>query len=611
MSNFILTLDSDYRNPYLFPNNTDYNVVINPNTPGSESSSASNAATSTEVINPVFSRFMWVGTETFPLSVLTPGVVDYPSNAVSGTIFKYYGLDTFMIDFLVAGAEIPSSVDYFVGLTLMIYVPPRRQGTFPTTEYQTGLVSNYDPSTRMIRTQTPFEQDFLDRVMARTTTLTTNFVIINPSKTLGNNLVILGQNNLESLRGRCPSVVEGGFSNEDYQNYVGALALKNAPTDSLFVQNATRNWIVPMISLQPYNRTAFLALNPVVPWELTDIFQLRIRGDVLTVLVVSESIPDMVIDAVIARPGSGYSVGSVVPVSPSGSVRILSVDGSGGIVAYGWVERSSMVKDGQFLDVGVGGGVLRVVSTAPVALPISRADAVRIGDEASSGVSRFVVYIPVIDIDFFKSIAEFRGIAEGADGAYLCVSNIGNLCRPTVEPGTYVECMLYRGNMTGLEAPVVPHQQQVCYRIRLLTLILPNQPVRGFNQLPSFFPYLLLELYNTNFRSNNVMYSNNPHTDKVAFFCPIGNPRNQLISNFVTVWSSQHNIVKWSNIGYLHFRVLLPDGSTLVYKFNSTVDGINKAYNDLSENFQAFALTLVSQYYEQPVIANFQFDIIT
>jgi len=103
--------------------------------------------------------------------------------------------------------------------------------------------------------------------------------------------------------------------------------------------------------------------------------------------------------------------------------------------------------------------------------------------------------------------------------------------------------------------------------VRLMFLSMPNQPIQGYNVLPSFFPYFILEVYNSSGLATpyQPIYSNNPNTTRATFMCQIANPRNQVTSTFLVVHSFQANILKWVPNDHIRFRIALPNGETLLF----------------------------------------------
>jgi hypothetical protein len=152
--------------------------------------------------------------------------------------------------------------------------------------------------------------------------------------------------------------------------------------------------------------------------------------------------------------------------------------------------------------------------------------------------------------------------------------------------GQYIELIPVFSRTVGLVVPLVSFNQPVCYRVRLVSLSIPNQPIVGFSTLPSFFPYFLIEVQNTSGLATNSqsIYSNNPYTQKITFVASIANPRNQEISNYVVVYSFQTSILKFLPTDHLRIRIALPNGETLAYIFDqenvALVQSVN--FKDLS-----------------------------
>lgn len=115
-------------------------------------------------------------------------------------------------------------------------------------------------------------------------------------------------------------------------------------------------------------------------------------------------------------------------------------------------------------------------------------------------------------------------------------------------------------------------QNPICFQISLESLILPNKYVKGYKQLLSFFPYVIVKLYNTstaNKTKNYAIISNNPTSSVSQFFCPIGNLLNPNIIRFVEISSSMTQSLQLNPYDDLLFQVCLPDGSILEYEENA------------------------------------------
>ena len=107
------------------------------------------------------------------------------------------------------------------------------------------------------------------------------------------------------------------------------------------------------------------------------------------------------------------------------------------------------------------------------------------------------------------------------------------------------------------------------------------------------------------------MYTNHPSTQRVTFFCPMANPRNQLVSTYVVVRSTQENLIKWTSIGNIHIEVLLPDGSPLVYAETAKVTKMIIEKKEAGLTYQSFIITLMNQVFEPHIVATFEFQIVT
>lgn len=108
----------------------------------------------------------------------------------------------------------------------------------------------------------------------------------------------------------------------------------------------------------------------------------------------------------------------------------------------------------------------------------------------------------------------------------------------------------------------VSQQQAVCYEIQLVNLILPNKILAvGKGGLVAFYPYVYVELRNTNTGGSNLIYSNNPNSNKALFRCSIDDVNNPLISPFVDLDSNgMTQTVKFKPNDNFRFSVILPTG---------------------------------------------------
>ena len=86
----------------------------------------------------------------------------------------------------------------------------------------------------------------------------------------------------------------------------------------------------------------------------------------------------------------------------------------------------------------------------------------------------------------------------------------------------------------------------------------------AFGSRIAFYPYVYVELSNTNNNSagNNIIYSNNPNTNKVLFRAAVTDVNNPLITAFVNLDSNTMvNTVKFKPNDTMKFSVKLSDGT--------------------------------------------------
>ena len=116
-------------------------------------------------------------------------------------------------------------------------------------------------------------------------------------------------------------------------------------------------------------------------------------------------------------------------------------------------------------------------------------------------------------------------------------------------------------NYTG---SVVSQQEQVCYQVDLLNLILPNVLLAlNPGSRITFYPYVYVELINVGTGSNrNIIYSNNPNATKMLFRCPINDVPNPVFSSFVKIdGDGMSQTIKFKPNDNFFFAVYLGNGN--------------------------------------------------
>jgi len=115
----------------------------------------------------------------------------------------------------------------------------------------------------------------------------------------------------------------------------------------------------------------------------------------------------------------------------------------------------------------------------------------------------------------------------------------------------------YTGSMVSIN-------EAVCYEVDLISLTLPNDSLLTGSRI-SFYPYVYVEFANAtapNGASRELIYSNNPNSQKALFIAATPNQVAPLLSTFVTLsGSGMSQVVKFKPNDNLRFSVYLPNGT--------------------------------------------------
>ncbi len=110
---------------------------------------------------------------------------------------------------------------------------------------------------------------------------------------------------------------------------------------------------------------------------------------------------------------------------------------------------------------------------------------------------------------------------------------------------------------------VVSQSETVCYEISLINLSLPNVVLKTGSR-PAFYPYFYVELSNVTSpsgASQNIIYSNNPKSNKALFIAPVTDISQPVNSSFLKIdGGAMSQTVKFKPNDTLKFSVFLPDG---------------------------------------------------
>lgn len=150
-----------------------------------------------------------------------------------------------------------------------------------------------------------------------------------------------------------------------------------------------------------------------------------------------------------------------------------------------------------------------------------------------------------------------------------------NIEIPLFRECRYLYFIPYRNVFPNIVIPTIPTQNRICVEAQLVSLILPNLPICGYNIRLADIPYVFVSLCNSQGQGceiQSTIYSNVPASSSNNFVCPIANVKNPRL-NFALVSCRQKAIFKFSPRDTLQFRVSLPNGQILKY--------INNKYSKL------------------------------
>lgn len=122
----------------------------------------------------------------------------------------------------------------------------------------------------------------------------------------------------------------------------------------------------------------------------------------------------------------------------------------------------------------------------------------------------------------------------------------------------------------------VSQQEEVCYELELLNLVLPNRTlVVGQGSRITFYPYVYVEFSNVSAAGagiKNIIYSNNPNSTRMLFRAAIDDVPNPVFSTFVKVdGDGMVQTVKFKPNDNLKFSVHLSNGEIFTTDITDTV----------------------------------------
>jgi len=144
-----------------------------------------------------------------------------------------------------------------------------------------------------------------------------------------------------------------------------------------------------------------------------------------------------------------------------------------------------------------------------------------------------------------------------------------------VIPQSYAIMEYKTDGVTSLDysGSTVSSNQPVCYQMRIVSLILPNQILStATGGLTSMYPFIFVEISNDTSpmgHNRNIIYSNNPNSLTATFSCHVSDVNSPAITNFIKIWSDgTYQVLKFKPNDNIRVRVFLPSGED--FKTNVT-----------------------------------------
>ena len=514
----IIHLDSSFRNMTEYPFNTEYTIDFNTSPPDRLQTDDPRCLYTT--YNEILFSFRWIGNGKNPF-------------------FSQIARDSLIVDFVPIGPSkclLPSfnrnySVDndYFVGL-LFVDKKTRQATTIVQFESFRQIVYLEDPI---------FQNDYISSYSVQHDTAVNTRVgwITNPTYWYNKNLIILGSTNLIA---------------SSKKQFVLAKGLN---TD-LYVENVTQNWISKIQSFGGMFRSVLLESFP--SYQSNDFWLVwrtpyRVRHDTDTPLLIQA-----IRTWVILESSPGLITGDIV---------------SSGNVVFRVLDHTKIFLQSPGSGYSVGDTVRLVCERDNTLSVLIRVQIVGIALKYTDVIMESSFYLIAFLNQRDNTVLYFSVLWIAQNIIYLDISQADAvLLNETIfiQQGIFITYWIsYQSYLPNIIAPIVPHQNPVCYSVQILSISLPNQPVCGVNTLLSDFPFVFVTLQNQNQacgESIGTLISNQPAATTASFLCPIANIKNPDTVKFVVVKSFQDVIFRFTPQSSLLIRITLPDGQLLRYK---------------------------------------------
>lgn len=356
--------------------------------------------------------------------------------------------------------------------------------------------------------------------------------------------------------------------------------------NNIYLYNYTRRWIREIKAISELGLANLLKPIPVDDYSPSDIFEIR-TSPYIVQYTIKNSFESMTRYNVL--PGSyEYEIGSYVYIQPDigGTRQVFQVKENNvlEIIEYGgpFTNFSSyplFPGDGNLSEIEIRYLLTQSPQVFSTITSLQTSYVIDAGSDNIPDPKSHVLYFDKSDsvLGLIYSLVFYN---YKVDKNYIILIDtlddfIGGIPQDVSEYGfierVVVECSM---NVPNWSFP----QNPVCATVQIDTLILPNLRVKNYHKLLSFFPYVIVRLYNTNAaqysRFGNII-SNNLNSSNAQFICVIGNLQNPEIIRFVEVTSSTTQQIKFDPTQNIYFEVILPDGNNLEFEDPTATELIN------------------------------------
>lgn len=463
---------------------------------------------------------------------VTTGIVDYLWNGNS----QYNGIVTRATPSSVSvGLLSPNVIDYFVGFTLNV-------------QSASSTIISYDPSTCTFGLKEAIDIPPVGSAVTITDPSTNSAITLPGIDLIGTTILDYSQS---------------------YHTYYLINETKSLGTNIVYSKISSYNYFI---------RAATLT-TPFAVWDVSDQYSLR------------KTLPNEFISAITL---------SLTGTVTSQLTTTLTVTNLNPLANYVGFQISIDGNTSTILQTSLSNTVLIISSNLPITTPtpftiiptfnkvdnypqISLTNCIFLGPNANSAdnyyTGKYIYVYPQNALVNIKGSCFYINsyVGNGYNACFVNLVDTPNVNAPTAYYPSYTNkefdlgliasrtiniVSFLKSNYTPLiyNGSIVSQTELVAYEIRLVSLVLPNILLTTGSNI-AHYPYVYVE-FSVNNSQTNIIYSNNPNSNKALFLVTIDNIKNQLTAPFIKLsGKSMTQTVKFRPNDCLKFSVFLPDGT--------------------------------------------------